>query len=177
MKHNRSVTSCHVHLQSYQQQTSFISDKWFHFILILQLPQRILDIPWFLSWSNNITHPIKTQTHTHTRRLTLRLLPWPAFGIVVGIVVGQFATFASRHGSEEKPKISKTCCHNLQWNSSSKQTNRNTISEIERMVCCLLKGTLLCHRRVTVGRVILYVSCHATLLVQNTVDFYACVTV
>ena len=42
------------------------------------------------------------------QKLTLRLLPWIAFEIVVAFAVGHFATFASRHGNERKMKISKT---------------------------------------------------------------------
>ena len=49
-----------------------------------------------------------TKTEDRPSALTLRLLPWTAFGIVVAFAVAQFATFASRRGSEGKQKISKT---------------------------------------------------------------------
>ena len=168
-----------------QQQTSFVSDtansfNWFKGTNLSKELSRTCGSFLLTRHPQDKSIPIHKR---HKKRLTLRLLPWSAFGIVVGFVVGQFATFASRHGSEGKPKISKTSWIYLLASNQTKQIH--TIQDgyylmIVFVCCCSLNWYVRCFAigGVTVGRVISGVSCHATLrsLVQNTVGVYAWVT-
>ena len=104
-----------------------------------------------LSWRKNFSRHV-TKTEDRPSALTLRLLPWTAFGIVVAFAVAQFATFASRRGSEGKQKISKTWSIPLLRNKYSSY-RYNTRWYVLVNCCTDVSGR--CRRRIVIFR-----ACH-----------------